>query len=76
MVAVRKALRMLRDLDLELWTEDGGPSVRVDGAGKIFLMTPDAGPETPTVEWRVALPPVAPIHYQPRPLPVDYHFRQ
>jgi uncharacterized protein (DUF433 family) len=48
MTAVRKALRMLRDLDLELWTEDGGPSVRVDGAGHIFLVTPDAGPETLT----------------------------
>jgi uncharacterized protein (DUF433 family) len=48
MTAVRQALRMLRDLDLELWTENGGPSVRVDLAGQIFLVTPAAGPETLT----------------------------
>jgi uncharacterized protein (DUF433 family) len=46
MRAVRHALRMLRDLDLELWTEDGGPSVRVNPAGQIFILTPDTGPET------------------------------
>lgn len=53
MTAVRQALRMLRDLDLELWTEDGGPSVRVDLAGQIVLMTPDAGPETLTGQRRL-----------------------
>jgi len=37
MTAVRRALRMLRDLDLELWTEEGGPSVRVSPAGEIFI---------------------------------------
>ncbi len=47
MHAVRRALRMLREeLDLDLWTEEGGPSVRVDPAGTIFIDTPDAGPET------------------------------
>jgi uncharacterized protein (DUF433 family) len=47
MNAVRRALRMLReDLDLELWNEEGGPSVRVDPAGRIYIETPDAGPET------------------------------
>jgi uncharacterized protein (DUF433 family) len=40
MPAVRRALRMLSDLDLALWTEEGGPSVRVDPAGSIFLVTP------------------------------------
>jgi uncharacterized protein (DUF433 family) len=44
MKAVRRALRMLRaELDLDLWTEDGGPSVRVDPSGEIFVMTEDAG---------------------------------
>lgn len=45
MPAVRRALTMLGDLDLELWSEQGGPSVRVDPSGKIFIVT-DAGPET------------------------------
>jgi len=44
MRAVRRALRMLRELDLDLWTEDGGPPVRVNPAGEIFVMTEDAGP--------------------------------
>jgi len=46
MNAVRRALAALEDLDLELWTEDGGPSVRVDPGGRIFIWTRDAGPET------------------------------
>jgi uncharacterized protein (DUF433 family) len=47
MQAVRRALRMLREeLDLELWTEAGGPSVRVDPGGQIYIDTPDAGPAT------------------------------
>jgi uncharacterized protein (DUF433 family) len=46
MRAVRRALRMLQDLDLELWTEEGGPSVRVNTAGDIFILTRDAWPET------------------------------
>lgn len=46
MRSVRRALRMLRDLDLALWTEDGGPSVRVDPGGRIFILTRDDGPET------------------------------
>ena len=45
MKAVRRALRMLRDLDLDLWTEDGSPLVRVDPAGRIFIVA-DAGPQT------------------------------
>jgi uncharacterized protein (DUF433 family) len=44
--AVRVALNMLAELDLELWTEEGGPSVRVDGSGRIFVETQDAGPTT------------------------------
>jgi uncharacterized protein (DUF433 family) len=47
MKAVRRALRMLReDLDLELWTENGGPSVRVNPSGEIFILAREAGPET------------------------------
>src|SRR5947209_11991365 len=37
MPAVRTALRMLRELDLELWTEEGGPAVNVDPAGRVFV---------------------------------------
>jgi uncharacterized protein (DUF433 family) len=46
MPAVRRALASLAELDLDLWSEDGGPSVRVDGRGAIFLIT-ELGPETP-----------------------------
>jgi len=45
MPAVRRALNALAELDLDLWTEDGRPSVRVDPSGKIYIVT-DAGPET------------------------------
>jgi uncharacterized protein (DUF433 family) len=44
MPAVRRALATLADLDVDLWTEDGGPSVRVDPHGEIFILT-DWGPE-------------------------------
>jgi uncharacterized protein (DUF433 family) len=46
MPAVRRALSALRSLDLDLWSEDAGPSVRVDPNGEIYIVTPDAGPET------------------------------
>lgn len=39
MNAVRRARAKLSSLDLELWTEDGGPSVRVDHAGTVWLTT-------------------------------------
>ncbi|MGI8413435.1 MAG: DUF433 domain-containing protein [Solirubrobacteraceae bacterium] len=43
MPRVRRALAQLVELDLGLWTEDGGPIVRVDRAGTIVLLTdPDA----------------------------------
>jgi uncharacterized protein (DUF433 family) len=45
MQAVRRALDALGDLDLELWTEDGGPSVAVDRAGRVVI-TPDEVPMT------------------------------
>jgi uncharacterized protein (DUF433 family) len=37
MRAVRAALADLRELELELWTEEAGPSVAVDRAGKVFV---------------------------------------
>jgi uncharacterized protein (DUF433 family) len=45
MPAVRRALNALADLDLDLWSEDGGPSVRVNASGEIFIVT-HAGPES------------------------------
>jgi uncharacterized protein (DUF433 family) len=50
MPAVRRALKMLAGLDLDLWTEDGRPSVRVDPSGKIYIVTPAAGAESLTGE--------------------------
>jgi uncharacterized protein (DUF433 family) len=47
MRAVRRALRMLSELNLDLWTEDGGPSVRVDPGGNIHIIS-EAGAETLT----------------------------
>jgi uncharacterized protein (DUF433 family) len=46
MPAVRRALKELRELDLALWTEEGGPAVTVDGGGKIVLVKPDDAPRT------------------------------
>lgn len=37
MRAVRRALRELAELDLDLWVEDDGPSVAVDRRGEIVL---------------------------------------
>jgi uncharacterized protein (DUF433 family) len=39
MAAVRRARAELRALDLDLWNEDGGPSVRVDAAGKVVIVS-------------------------------------
>jgi len=46
MPAVRRALAALANLDVELWSEEGGPSVRVDLNGEIFILT-DWGAERP-----------------------------
>jgi uncharacterized protein (DUF433 family) len=37
MPAVRRALEALREIDLELWTEERGPSVAVDRTGHVFI---------------------------------------
>lgn len=43
MPAVRQALEQLAELDLGLWSEDTGPSVRVDRGGNVVLSSaPDA----------------------------------
>ncbi len=39
MPAVRKAIDELRALDMELWSEETGPNVLVDRAGRIHLST-------------------------------------
>lgn len=44
MPVIKHALAMLAELDLELWTEDAGPSVCVDPSGQVFINT-QWGPE-------------------------------
>jgi hypothetical protein len=39
MPAVRRALSELAKLDLALWTDNDGPSMRVDPGGQIFILT-------------------------------------
>ncbi len=39
MPAVRRALSQLAELDLDLWSEDAGPTVRVDQSGAIHRVT-------------------------------------
>jgi uncharacterized protein (DUF433 family) len=39
MPQVREVVAQLDELDLDLWTEDSGPSVGVDAAGKIIVST-------------------------------------
>ena len=45
MPAVRRALKALGQLDLDLWSEEGGPSVRVDPGGTLYIVT-DWGTES------------------------------
>jgi hypothetical protein len=46
MPAIRTALRMLRELNLELWTEAGRPTVTVDGGGRIHVRRDDDSVES------------------------------
>lgn len=39
MPSVRRALRQLAEVDLDLWSEEAGPAVRVDRSGAIHLIT-------------------------------------
>lgn len=41
MLAIRKALRTLQELDLRLWADGGGPAVVVDRAGRVHLRATD-----------------------------------
>ncbi len=45
MPLVRFALQRLRELDLELWTEDGGPTVSVDAGGQVYVTLREQGVE-------------------------------
>lgn len=44
MTAVRRALSVLSDLDMDLWSEDSGPNVRVNSGGEV-LVTTEPDPE-------------------------------
>jgi uncharacterized protein (DUF433 family) len=44
MPAVRRALSVLQDLDLDLWSAETGPAVFVDPGGHIYVQAP-GGPE-------------------------------
>jgi uncharacterized protein (DUF433 family) len=46
MPAVRKALATLRELDLRLWTEEGGPAVVVDRSGHVYVRTESGAVES------------------------------
>lgn len=37
MPAIKRALKALAELDLDLWTESGGPAIAVDRSGKLYL---------------------------------------
>jgi uncharacterized protein (DUF433 family) len=65
MPAVRRALSHLRELDLELWTEESGPTVRVDGGGQIYIesapgeVETDQGERPLDAEWLNLIEPFA-----------------
>jgi uncharacterized protein (DUF433 family) len=46
MPAVRRALEQLAELDLRLWSEDTGPTVRVDRGGNVIVAS-EPEPEAP-----------------------------
>jgi uncharacterized protein (DUF433 family) len=78
MTAVRRALGALKDLDLELWNEEHGPSVAVSRSGEVFLDTAGdvsnlAGQHPLDSDWLDLIAPFdteqgrAPDLYAPRP---------
>jgi uncharacterized protein (DUF433 family) len=78
MPTVRRALKTLRQLDLELWTEHHGPSVAVDRSGYVFFtpngdVTTAAGQRVLDERWLDLLAPFqtgqsrGPDLYAPRP---------
>jgi uncharacterized protein (DUF433 family) len=78
MTAVRRALGALKELDLELWNEEHGPSVAVSRSGEVFLDTAGdvsnlAGQHPLDSDWLDLIAPFdteqgrAPDLYAPRP---------
>lgn len=51
MPVVRRALDSLRELDLRLWTDEGGPAVAVDRSGSVYLRTGPGRVETLAGAW-------------------------
>ena len=51
---VRRALGQLRELDLDLWSEDAGPAVAVDRGGNIIITTATPDPEATFRQRRLA----------------------
>lgn len=78
MPAVRRALKRLHELDLELWTEERGPSVAVNRRGEVFFtevggVSTVAGQRVLEGDWLDLIAPfeteqgLAPDLYAPRP---------
>ncbi|HET7646979.1 MAG TPA: hypothetical protein VFK17_00320 [Gaiellaceae bacterium] len=78
MAAVRRALKALREVDLELWTEEHGPSVAVDRSGHLFFtpngdVTTAGGQHVLSADWLDLIAPFqtdqsrGPDLYAPRP---------
>jgi uncharacterized protein (DUF433 family) len=78
MGAVRRALEALKELDLELWTEEDGPHVAVSRSGEVFFNAPGyvsnvAGQSPLDADWLDLIAPFeteqgrAPDLYMPRP---------
>jgi uncharacterized protein (DUF433 family) len=78
MGAVRRALMALKALDLELWTEEHGPTVAVSRSGEVFFNAPDyvgsvGGQQALDADWLDLIAPFdteqgrAPDLYAPRP---------
>jgi uncharacterized protein (DUF433 family) len=53
---VRRALTQLRELDLDLWSEDTGPAVAVDRSGTILITKASPDAEAPYRQRRTSLP--------------------
>ncbi len=47
MSTIKRALKALKGLDIELWESESGMSVQVDQSGKILIHTPDVPHQTP-----------------------------
>jgi hypothetical protein len=54
MLDVRRALGQLRELDLDVWSEDSGPAIAVDRSGNIVITQATPDPEAPHRQRRLA----------------------